>query len=261
MQLVDAHCHFDFQAFECRRDEFWQRARQAGVSRLVIPGVRQRDWSRVQELASECNDWWYCLGIHPWFVGEHGDTALDDLESALRNADDRCVGLGECGLDRLHGDLGAQMPWFEAQVELADSLGLPLVIHSVRTHDEVAAVLRRRSPDVPVLVHGFSGSYQQGKTLVDLGCFLGIGGVITYDRALKTRDAISRLPIEALVLETDAPDMPPAGVAKGENEPANLRQVLTVLAALKKQEEEVLAWQLARNVACLYGWPDLASGQ
>lgn len=261
MQLVDAHCHFDFPVFEGRRQELWQRARQAGVSRLVVPGVRQSDWHRVQEVAAGCADWWYCLGIHPWFVAEHGDGALADLESALRKAGDRCVGLGECGLDRLHGELKDQMPWFEAQVELAASLDLPLVIHSVRTHDEVAAVLRRKSPGVPVLVHGFSGSYQQGRALVDLGCFLGTGGVITYDRARKTRDALKRLPLDALVLETDAPDMPPAGVEKGRNEPANLRQVLTALAELKGQEETVLARQLAQNVARLYRWPDPESDQ
>jgi TatD DNase family protein len=149
------------------------------------------------------------------------------------------------------------MPWFEAQVALAGSLRLPLVVHSVRTHDEVAAVLRRSRPDVPVLVHGFSGSYQQGKALVDLGCFLGIGGVITHDRARKTRGAVSRLPAEAMVLETNAPDMPPAGVARGDNEPANLRQVLTALAELKGQGEERLAEQLAQNVGRLYGWPSI----
>ncbi|MGM0570348.1 TatD family hydrolase [Marinobacter sp.] len=255
MKLVDAHCHLDFPAFDGRRADIWLQAQRAGVHRLVIPGVRQPDWARVQGVAGECEDWWYCLGIHPWFVGEHGDTALDDLESALRQTGPRCVGLGECGLDRLHGELDTQMPWFEAQVALAASLNLPLVIHSVRTHDEVAAVLRRKRPDVPVLVHGFSGSYQQGKVLVDLGCFLGIGGVITYDRARKTRDAVSRLPVESMVLETDAPDMPPVGVAKGDNTPANLRQVLTALAELKGQGEEPLAVQLTQNVGRLYGWP------
>ena len=80
MQLVDAHCHFDFPVFEGRRQELWQRARQAGVSRLVVPGVRQPDWRRVQEVSAGGDDWWYCLGIHPWFVEEHGDRALADLD-------------------------------------------------------------------------------------------------------------------------------------------------------------------------------------
>ncbi|GGY68038.1 TatD family hydrolase [Marinobacter zhanjiangensis] len=255
IRLVDAHCHFDFPVFRDTRSEAWQRARQAGVERLVIPGVRQADWERVIRVAAECEDWWYCLGIHPWFVGEHDDGSLKALECRLRQLDPRCIALGECGLDRLHGDLERQLPWFEAQVDIAAALDMPLIIHSVRTHDEVAAVLRRKRPDIPVLVHGFSGSYEQGRALVDLGCFLGIGGVITHDRARKTRSAVSRLPVDHLVLETDAPDMPPAGVAKGGNEPANLRKILTSLAGLLGRGEEDLAAALRRNVGSLYRWP------
>lgn len=261
MQLVDAHCHFDFPEFADQRGQVWQRARKAGVSRLVIPGVRQQDWGRVRQVAGECSDWWYGLGIHPWYIDEHDDKALGELEAALRQAGDRCVALGECGLDRLHGDLNAQMPWFEAQVELANTLDLTLMVHSVRTHDEVAAVLRRIRPDIPVLVHGFSGSYEQGRALVDLGCYLGVGGVITHDRARKTRSAVSKLPVDALVLETDAPDMPPAGVSKGRNEPATLRQILTTLAELTAHDEQALAAQLVANTGRLYRWPDAGNAQ
>lgn len=254
MRLVDAHCHFDFPEFQENRAKAWGRAREAGVERLVIPGVRQADWDRVVRVASGHQQWWYCLGIHPWYVDEHDDVSLQELEHRLRQADRRCVALGECGLDRLHGDLEHQMPWFEAQVDMAVRLDMPVVIHSVRTHDEVAAVLRSKRPPVPMLVHGFSGSYEQGRALVDLGCFLGIGGVITHERARKTRSTVARLPVEHLVLETDAPDMPPAGVARGENEPAYLRQVLMSLAALLGSDEEALAEALGRNSDRLYRW-------
>lgn len=256
MRLVEAHCHFDFPVFQGSRAEVWKRARQAGVERLVVPGVRQPDWDRVIRVASECEDWWYCLGIHPWYVEEHADDALQELERRSGKADSGFIAIGECGLDRLHGDLQRQMPWFEAQVDIAAGLDRPLIIHSVRTHDEVAAVLRRKRPDIPVLVHGFSGSYEQGRALIDLGCFLGIGGVITHDRARKTRSAVSRLPVDYLVLETDAPDMSPAGVARGRNEPANLRQILTSLARLLDSGEEDLAAALRRNADRLYRWTD-----
>ena len=188
-------------------------------------------------------------------MDEHGEDAVSALERALKQTGSRCVAIGECGLDRIHGDLERQMPWFEAQVDLAIRLDMPLVIHSVRTHDEVAAVLRRKRPGIPVLVHGFSGSYEQGRALVDLGCFLGMGGAITHDRARKTRSAVARLPAEHMVLETDAPDMSPAGVAKGENEPANLRQILTSLSGLLGADECELAATLERNTARLYRWP------
>ncbi len=254
MELVDAHCHFDFPVFDGTRSEVWQEAREAGVERMVIPGVRAADWGRVRQVAGESESWWYCLGIHPWFVEEHNDRDLAALQESLRQAPDRCVAVGECGLDRLRGDLDAQMPWFEAQVKLAGTLRLPLVIHSVRTHDEVFAVLRRMRPGVPALIHGFSGSYQQAKKLVGLGCYLGVGGVITYDRAHKTRETIRRMPLDCLVLESDAPDMPPAGVEKGANEPARLGQILTSLAQLLDVPADELAPALTANACRFYGW-------
>lgn len=258
MELVDAHCHFDFPVFDDCRRELWTKARQQGVQRLVIPGVRRADWGRVVAVAQECADWYFCLGIHPWYIDEHSETDLDDLETLLceQDAACACAGVGECGLDRLRGSLERQLPWFEAQVAIAGRRKLPLVIHSVRAHDEVAAVLRRLRPDTRVLVHGFSGSYQQARTLIDLGCYLGVGGVITHSRAARTRDAIARCPAGALVLETDAPDMAPAGVAKGRNEPACVRQVLTTLAGLKQTTPEDLAPVLLANVRTLYGWAD-----
>lgn len=254
MELVDAHCHFDFPEFDGRREEVLARARSHGVSRLVIPGVTRRHWERVVNTATSLPGLFYCLGIHPWFVEEHEQDDLGILEGRLALEDNRCVGLGECGLDRLRGELSQQFPWFEAQVDLAARLSCPLVIHSVRTHDEVHSVLKARGFLGKALVHGFSGSYQQARKLVDLGCFIGIGGVITHARAKKTRDTVSRLPLESLVLETDAPDMPPEGVAKGMNSPELLPEIFSALAFLRRESPEQLYEQLLANVSELYGW-------
>ena len=126
---------------------------------------------------------WYCLGIHPWFIQEHGADDLAELERLLSSAPQACVGLGECGLDALKGDLSEQEPWFEAQIDIAQRLGLALVIHSVKSHDLVHSSLKRAGWNGRALVHGFSGSYQQAQKLVDLGCYIGVGGVITHDRS------------------------------------------------------------------------------
>lgn len=254
MELVDAHCHFDFPEFDGRREQVLAQARNLGVSRLVIPGVTRRHWERVVATAAGLPEVFYCLGIHPWFVQEHGQDDLRILENLLARKGGRCVGLGECGLDRLRGELSRQLPWFEAQVDLAARLGCSLVIHSVRTHDEVHSVLKARGFHGKALVHGFSGSYQQACKLVDLGCFIGIGGVITHPRAKKTRDTVSRLPLDALVLETDAPDMPPEGVQKGMNSPELLPTIFGALAELRPESPDQLREQLLRNVFELYGW-------
>ncbi len=254
MQLVDAHCHFDFPEFDDCRDDELAKARASGLVGLVIPGVRRSDWSRVRDTALAFPEGAYCLGIHPWYVGEHDAGDLELLEQLASDHPERFVAIGECGLDRLRGALAEQWPWFEAQVGLAARLDLPLVIHSVRTHDEVHGALRRLNWNGPALIHGFSGSYQQAAKLVALGCSIGVGGVITHGRARKTRDAVARLPLEALVLETDAPDMSPQGVGAGRNSPANLRQILSVLAELRGMSEQALAPILLDNVAALYRW-------
>ncbi|TBW56274.1 TatD family deoxyribonuclease [Marinobacter halodurans] len=251
--LVDAHCHFDFPCFDGQRETILRdfRARQ-GIG-LVIPGVEAATWSRVQAIATEDPMMRYCLGIHPWFVDQHSEADLERLKSMLTSRPTGCVGLGECGLDRLQGDLAAQQPWFEAQVDLAVELGLPLVIHSVRTHDEVAATLRRRTLTAPVLVHAFSGSPEQARALTEIGCYLGVGGVITYPRASKTRRAVAAVPLERLVLETDAPDMPPEGVPKGDNRPTCLPLIFKALCELRRETEANLRAQLLANVGALYG--------
>ncbi|WP_417566052.1 TatD family hydrolase [Marinobacter sp.] len=261
MQLIDAHCHFDFPQFDGRREIELQRARSRGVRHLVIPGVRRPDWARVRQTALAHNGLFYCLGIHPWYVDEHSEEDLAALEQLLKSKPERCVAIGECGLDRLKGSLEAQRPWFEAQVTLATELNMPLVIHSVKAHDEVHHLLNGKQWSGQALIHGFSGSYQQAEKLVGLGCFIGVGGVITHPRARKTRDAIARLPAESLVLETDAPDMAPEGVRPGQNSPVYLPQILGALAQIRGVEPEVLAQVLGRNVSRLFGWPAVGVGE
>lgn len=255
MRLVDAHCHFDFPQFDgCRALEL-EAAVERGLVGLVIPGVRAVDWCRVRETACASPGLFYGLGIHPWFIEEHSADDLEKLEQLLTRRPERCISVGECGLDRLHGNIQAQQPWFEAQVELASKLGLPLAIHSVKTHDEVYATLRRFGWSGKALVHGFSGSYQQASKLLDQGCFIGVGGVITHSRAHKTRSAISRLPLECLVLETDAPDMSPAGIPAGHNSPVYLRFILECLADLRGESADDLAEILFGNAERLFGQP------
>lgn len=253
MKLVDAHCHFDFPRFDGRRTSELRAASDEGVVGLVIPGVRRADWQRVEKTALAHPGLYYCLGIHPWFVAEHTAEDLESLEQILTERPARCVALGECGLDRMRGELEHQLPWFEAQAELAGRLGIPLIIHSVKAHDKVHATLRRTRWSGTALLHGFSGSYQQAVQLVDQGCFIGVGGVITHPRARKTRDTIARLPLEALVLETDAPDMSPEGVPAGANAPVYLRRILECLAEIRGECATHLGAALYANTERLYG--------
>lgn len=256
MKFIDAHCHFDFPEFDGRRKTVLEQAHIAGLSSLVIPGVRRHDWNRVRRVAAEYDGLYYCLGIHPWYIREHTEGDLFALQQALEDHPEHCVGLGECGLDRLQGNLQEQYPWFESQVDIAAKTRFPLVIHSVKTHDEVFEILRRKRFPGRALVHGFSGSYEQASKLISLDCFIGVGGVITHPRARKTRATIARLPLDALILETDAPDMAPNGVAAGRNSPVFLPDIFSELAELRGEEREELARSLLGNVQRLYGWAE-----
>ncbi|HKK55039.1 TatD family hydrolase [Marinobacter sp.] len=261
MRFIDAHCHFDFPCFDHRRESVLEEARRLGLSHLVIPGVRRDDWDRVSRVASEYEGLYYCLGIHPWYVDGHAQSDLTALEQAFQNRPDHCVALGECGLDRLHGSLADQTPWFEAQIEIAARNHLPLVVHSVRTHDEVAEALKRKRFSGRVLVHGFAGSYQQACKLVDLGCFIGVGGLVTQERAKKTRDTLARLPVDSLILETDAPDMSPQGIQPGENSPVYLTRILAALAEVRGADIDQLGRALLCNVQRFYGWEEAAPSE
>lgn len=253
MKLVDAHCHFDFPRFDgCRASEL-AAAQERGLVGLVIPGVQRPDWGRVRDTALAHPGLYYCLGIHPWYIDQHSANDLAALERALRSRLEGCVAVGECGLDRLHGSMGDQYLWFEAQIAFASELDLPLVIHSVRAHDEVHATLRRTNWSGRALLHGFAGSFQQASKLVDLGCYIGVGGIITHARSSKTRDAIARLPIESLVLETDAPDMAPKGVERGLNSPSYLRGIFESLSEIRRESSDFLAAKLFENTGQLYG--------
>ena len=140
MQLVDAHCHFDFPFFDGHREAVLAQAASLGVRAIVIPGVRRQDWQRVASMADAEKGLWYCLGIHPWFIQEHGAGDLAELERLLSSAPQASVGLGECGLDALKGDLSEQEPWFEAQIDIAQRLGLAL--GGAQNASDVSFVLR-----------------------------------------------------------------------------------------------------------------------
>lgn len=251
--LIDAHCHLDFPELAQQLPDIFTKMDAAAIERIVIPAVRRRDWQRVLDVAALDARLSPCLGIHPWFVGEHDESDVAALEQWLQR-NPQCVALGECGLDKVHGEVAGQMPLFEAQVELAAQRAWPLVIHSVHTHEPVMKALGRQDLQAGVLIHAFAGSPEQARQLAQKGLFLGVGGIITFARARKTRQAIAQAPLGCLVLETDAPDMPQDGVAKGANTPLNLPRIFQALCELRPETPEAIAKALRENTRQLYRW-------
>ena len=169
-------------------------------------------------------------------------------------ADDRCVAVGECGLDFAVADVNRdqQLQWLQAQLQLANEHHLPVILHCRKAFPELLTLLRQHLPKMGGVYHGFSGSYQQATQLVDLGIKIGVGGTITYSRAQKTRATIAKLPLSALLLETDAPDMPVAGYQGQPNRPERLVDIATVLAEIRGESYAHIAQATTLTTAELF---------
>lgn len=255
-RFIDTHCHLDFPAFEKPPFRLLANCEKLGIGKILVPAVGRQNWHDVLVLAEAYPQVSAALGIHPCFLACADVKDLDDLAALIRAKRNMIVALGEIGLDRA-ADISAQKQriFFYRQLSMAAEFDLPVMIHSRRMNDEVAAAIKQ----IPVrsgVVHGFSGSVQQAHKLWALGMKLGVGGVITYSRASKTRRAIAEIPLEALVLETDAPDMPLSGFQGHDNTPERLPMVFDVLCKLRSEEPEKIAQQLYRNSMSLF-FPDM----
>lgn len=261
--FVDTHCHLDAPEFGAERPEIRARAAARGVSLCVIPAVAVFNFAAVRELAHLQGDA-YALGIHPLCTGEAQDADLDalDAELAARRDDPRLVAVGEIGLDYfVEGlDNDKQERFFHTQLQLARKHGLPVLIHVRRSVDKVLKHLRQTAGGRPWqgIAHAFNGSGQQADACIELGLKLGFGGAVTFDRALQLRRLAATLPLEAIVMETDAPDIQPhwlyrtqaqreAGEAQGRNEPGELPRIAEVVAGLRGIGIDALAEATTRN--------------
>lgn len=261
--FVDTHCHLDAPEFGGEIPEVRARAAQRNVALCVIPAVALANFARVRELAHAQDDA-YALGIHPMCTGEARDEHLAqlDAELAARRDDPRLVAVGEIGLDFFVPGLDAdkQAHFFHTQLQLARKHELPVIIHVRRSVDQVLKHLRQVAPDGRWLgiAHAFNGSAQQAQACIELGLKLGFGGALTFERALQLRRLATELPLEAIVLETDSPDIQPqwlyrtqaqraAGEPQGRNEPGELPRIAEVLAGLRGIAPEALAEASTRN--------------
>lgn len=258
---LDTHCHLDAPEFDADRADVISRARASGVGLMVVPAVSSATFNTSRDAARQC-DGAYALGIHPLYVRhEPEQAALHALAVALNEwqADPRLVAVGEIGLDHFVPELqddaskALQERMYAAQLEMAVAAGLPVILHVRRSADGLLKHLRRlRDAGRPVsggIAHAFNGSEQQAQAFLALGFKLGFGGAMTFDRALQIRRLAASLPEDAIVLETDAPDIPPhwlyqtaqarAGGARSRNEPAELPRIAQTLADLR-------AWSLAQ---------------
>lgn len=259
--LIDTHCHFDVDDFDADRAEVAARALAAGVDTIVIPGYIASQWPKLFHV---CDSFMRprllpVPGLHPCYVAQHEPEHLQVLEHLLQTRTD-IVAIGEIGLDFFVPELKApdwktrQEFFFREQLRLAMTYHKPVVLHVRKAHAEVMAILADMKFREGGIVHAYSGGIEEAKRYVRMGFRLGIGGSLTYDQSKRLRAVVSDMPLEAMVLETDAPDMIPQphrlpGPGRTRNSPEYLLSVALAMSALKAIPlEEVLS--VARQQSC-----------
>jgi len=245
--LFDTHCHLDFPEFDSNRKKMISVAEEAGISGILIPGVKRDGWRNIRQITATYPICHSALGLHPMFVDEHEDKDLHDLEMALSVGP--IAAIGEIGLDfyKSGSNRSLQTHFVSAQVSIAKSAELPVVLHVRKAHDEMLKVLSLQDFKFGGIVHAFNGSEYQAERYCDMGFKLGFGGAMTFPRAAKLHRLATNLPLESIVLETDAPDMPPVTCRQSHNTPLHLFDNFRSLVTLRDDPAHEIADQTTRN--------------
>lgn len=255
---IDTHCHLDAPEFNGLTDKIVTDAQTAGVSRIVIPAIDKRDFKTVRDLSVLYPDCAYALGIHPLYVAQAEEQDLLLLQDCIEQAldDPRFVAIGEIGLDYFVPELKEeplktkQEYFYAEQLKLAKKYGLPVLLHVRRSQDIILKHLRKIQV-VGGIAHAFNGSFQQAQTFLDLGFKIGLGGAMTFPRSLQIRRLAAELPLSALVLETDSPDIPPAWLRNAMNTPDQIPKIGQVLADIRQLSVEEIQKATTQNAMAI----------
>jgi TatD DNase family protein len=231
--FIDTHCHLDAAEFGDTQDTLVQEALAAGVSTIVLPSVAAGNFATVQRVCAQHAACAPAFGIHPIYVDRATPADLATLRQFIEY--NQCVAIGEIGLDFFldNFDQAKQEYYFSAQLKLAQEFDLPVLLHIRKAQDTILKHLRR-TPVRGGIAHAFNGSPQQAAEFIKLGFKLGFGGAMTYPRATRLRELATTLPLDSIVLETDAPDIPPEFLPRGQpNRPSYLPRIAATLAELR----------------------------
>ena len=252
--IIDSHCHLDFSAFEHDRNAILDNCLDLGVTDIVVPGVLAATWQKLLTWTEQSSRLHCALGLHPVFLDQHRNEHLETLDTFLSNH--AVVAVGEIGLDFFIKTLDKteQQYFFEQQLSLAKKHDLPVILHTRKSHDETLKFLKIHTIKGGI-AHAFNGSKQQAHAYLDLGFKLGFGGMLTYERSRKLRQLAHDLPLDAIVLETDSPDMTVEQHRGERNSPEYLPYVLAALAEIRSESIETIAKQTSTNTKTVLALP------
>ena len=246
MNIVDTHCHLDVIDFDVDRSQVLQRCRHDGINKIVIPAIQSKTWPNIVELCNAEVGLYPAFGLHPVFLKQHHPEDINKLDDLLEKV--RPIAVGEIGLDFYIKELDQQrqLALFEAQLFIAKKHDLPVILHVRKAHDQVLQLLKKIKVKGG-FCHAFNGSMQQAEKYIELGFKLGFGGTLTYENSTKIHQLAKLLPLESIVLETDAPDMVVESHRGERNSPEYIVDALFALATIKKESIEFIAKQTTQN--------------
>lgn len=249
--LVDSHCHLDFPDFADERDAVVTRARDAGIGTMLTIGTRLDQFAQVRAIAETYADIWCSIGAHPHEAADHAATTAADI--AALAAHPRVVGIGETGLDFHydHSPRDVQEQVFRAHIAASRMSGLPLIVHAREADDEIAHILREEGVAAGVL-HCFSSGRALAEAALDLGFYISISGIVTFRNAEDLRAIVRDMPLDRLLVETDAPYLAPVPYRGKRNEPAYVAATAAAVAALKGVDPAELAAATTDNFFRLF---------
>ena len=249
--IIDSHCHIDFEVFDNDRSQVIQHAKKTGVEKIIVPGVIHDTWDKIVSCCNEFSELYPCYGLHPYFINKHKQQHLINLKTYIDKYNP--VAVGECGLDFFLKslDIKQQTFYFEQQLDIALEFNLPVVIHARKSTEAVINAIKKR-PALSGMIHSYSGSYEQALQLIKLGFYLSFGGPVTYDKSTRLRKTLQKLPLDSILVETDAPDQPVANAKSTRNEPVFILDVIESIASLHNTSKETVANITSKNASELF---------
>jgi len=250
--LIDSHAHLDMEEFEADLGEVLEKALESGVSEIICIGIDLTSSAKALELSRKYDFIYSTVGYHPHHADQVDLRVLRDLADLAH--DPKVVAWGEIGLDffRRLSPPQIQMEAFELQLGMAGELGLPVIIHDREAHEHLSEILRKKGPPLTGVIHCFSGDYALARLFIDMGFYISIPGTVTYKKAALVQDVAARVPLERLLVETDAPYLAPVPYRGKRNEPAFVKYTAQEIARLRGMDFQELALVTSQNARTLF---------
>lgn len=241
--FIDTHCHLDFDVFDSFRDELITKCNKLNITQFISPATQQSSWDKLIELNQEFKSIKIAFGLHPIFIKNHESQYLDMLEQYTIVQNTKLI--GEIGLDKRIESFDRQLNFFKAQISIAKNLAKPVIIHSVKSHNEIIKTIKDIKFTHGGIIHAFNSNMNIAKTYIDLGFKLGVGGLISHPKT-KLSNILKDIPIQSLVLETDSPDIPLFN-SNGINTPLNIPKIFELLCDIYQSNTDILKRQIYTN--------------